>query len=75
MATRKFGNVLPTDWKEKVKQQRYLLTRCFSHDEIQDIYANFFALNASDVLLPTEENLSYSHFLFVSCTGSVSMLH
>lgn len=41
VATRKFGDVLPTDWKEKAKQQRYLLTRGFSHDEIQDIYTNF----------------------------------
>ncbi|MFT8209906.1 MAG: regulatory protein RecX [Symbiopectobacterium sp.] len=41
IVTRKFGDVPPTDWKEKVKQQRYFLTRSFSHDEIQDIYANF----------------------------------
>ncbi|MGL9751862.1 MAG: regulatory protein RecX [Symbiopectobacterium sp.] len=41
VATRKFGDVPPIDWKEKAKQQKYLLTRGFSHDEIQDIYTNF----------------------------------
>ncbi|EHD20440.1 MULTISPECIES: recombination regulator RecX [Brenneria] len=40
-AERKFGPLLPVEWKEKAKLQRYLLYRGFSHEEIQSIYANF----------------------------------
>lgn len=40
-AERKWGTPFPSDWKEKAKLQRYLLTRGFSHEEIQSIYANF----------------------------------
>ncbi|RLM19891.1 recombination regulator RecX [Brenneria alni] len=41
VAERKFGPLLPVEWKEKAKLQRYLLYRGFSHEEIQSIYANF----------------------------------
>lgn len=40
-AERKFGHLLPVDWKEKAKLQRYLQYRGFSHEEIHSIYANF----------------------------------
>ncbi|WP_192459240.1 recombination regulator RecX [Musicola keenii] len=40
-ATRKFGMPLSSDWKEKVKVQRYLLYRGFTSDEIQSVYMNF----------------------------------
>ncbi|CNF36092.1 recombination regulator RecX [Yersinia rohdei] len=41
VAQRKFGEVLPVDWKEKAKVQRYLLYRGFFQEEIQSIYSNF----------------------------------
>jgi regulatory protein len=37
----KFGDRLPTDWKEKAKVQRYLLYRGFFQEEIQSIYRDF----------------------------------
>ncbi|MFE8100033.1 recombination regulator RecX [Brenneria goodwinii] len=40
-AERKFGHLLPVEWKEKAKLQRYLQYRGFSHEEIHSIYANF----------------------------------
>lgn len=41
VAQRKFGVVLPTDWKEKAKLQRYLLYCGFFQEEIQSIYRDF----------------------------------
>mgnify|MGYP003365084550 CR=1 FL=1 len=41
LATRKFGQPLPTDWKEKSKVLRYLLYRGFFQEEIQAIYRDF----------------------------------
>jgi len=41
IATRKFGENLPTDWKEKSKVLRYLLYRGFFQEEIQSIYRDF----------------------------------
>lgn len=41
VAQRKFGDELPTDWKEKAKVQRYLLYRGFFQEEIQSIYRDF----------------------------------
>ncbi|HID9470438.1 TPA: recombination regulator RecX [Serratia liquefaciens] len=41
VAQRKFGDKLPTDWKEKAKVQRYLLYRGFFQEEIQSIYRDF----------------------------------
>ncbi len=41
VAQRKFGEILPVDWKEKAKVQRYLLYRGFFQEEIQSIYRNF----------------------------------
>ncbi|MEC5319687.1 recombination regulator RecX [Brenneria populi subsp. brevivirga] len=40
-AESKFGHLLPVEWKEKAKLQRYLQYRGFSHEEIHSIYANF----------------------------------
>lgn len=41
LAERKFGEDLPTDWKEKSKVLRYLLYRGFFQEEIQSIYRDF----------------------------------
>lgn len=41
VAQRKFGDELPTEWKEKAKVQRYLLYRGFFQEEIQSIYRDF----------------------------------
>ncbi|MFZ4833008.1 recombination regulator RecX [Rouxiella sp. Mn2063] len=41
VATRKFGQPLPTDWKEKSKVFRYLLYRGFFQEEIHAIYRDF----------------------------------
>ncbi len=41
LATRKFGQPLPTDWKEKSKVLRYLLYRGFFQEEIHAIYRDF----------------------------------
>ncbi len=41
LATHKFGQPLPTDWKEKSKVLRYLLYRGFFQEEIQSIYRDF----------------------------------
>ncbi|MGA9605772.1 MAG: recombination regulator RecX [Rouxiella badensis] len=41
LATRKFGQPLPVDWKEKSKVLRYLLYRGFFQEEIQSIYRDF----------------------------------
>ncbi|MCX2958179.1 MAG: recombination regulator RecX, partial [Serratia symbiotica] len=41
VAQRKFGDVLPTDWKEKAKLQLYLRYRGFFQEEIQTIYRDF----------------------------------
>lgn len=41
VAVQKFGSPLPAEWQVKVKVQRYLLYRGFSHDEIQSVYMNF----------------------------------
>lgn len=41
MAERKFGQQLPTEWKERAKVQRFLLYRGFFMEDIQGIYRNF----------------------------------
>ncbi|GAB2944174.1 recombination regulator RecX [Hafnia psychrotolerans] len=41
LAVRKFDEPLPTDWKEKSKVMRYLLSRGFFNEEIQSIYRDF----------------------------------
>lgn len=41
LATHKFGQPLPTEWKEKSKVLRYLLYRGFFQEEIQSIYRDF----------------------------------
>ncbi|WP_050114162.1 recombination regulator RecX [Yersinia thracica] len=41
IAQRKFSEVLPVEWKEKAKVQRYLLYRGFLQEEIQSIYNDF----------------------------------
>ncbi|MFU9138719.1 regulatory protein RecX [Erwinia tasmaniensis] len=40
-AERKFGLPLPTEWKEKAKVQRYLMTKGFLSDDIRAIFSNF----------------------------------
>lgn len=41
IAVRKFGDPLPSEWKDKAKVQRYLLHRGFFMEEIQAIYCDF----------------------------------
>ena len=41
IAERKFGEKLPTEWKERAKVQRFLLYRGFFMEDIQGIYRNF----------------------------------
>lgn len=41
LATQKFGQPLPTQWKDKSKVLRYLLYRGFFQEEIQSIYRDF----------------------------------
>ncbi|RKQ41571.1 regulatory protein RecX [Enterobacter sp. R1(2018)] len=41
IAERKFGDPLPTEWKERAKVQRFLLYRGFFMEDIQGIYRNF----------------------------------
>lgn len=41
IAQRKFGDPLPLEWTDKVKVQRYLLSRGFGMEEIQAIYRDF----------------------------------
>ncbi|MCU5773042.1 recombination regulator RecX [Erwiniaceae bacterium BAC15a-03b] len=41
VAERKFGLPLPTEWKEKAKVQRYLLSKGFFMEDIQAIFRNF----------------------------------
>ncbi|MFS2225365.1 regulatory protein RecX [Pantoea sp. B65] len=41
IAERKFGLPFPTDWKEKAKVQRYLLSKGFFMEDIQAIFRNF----------------------------------
>ncbi|QCR37072.1 recombination regulator RecX [Nissabacter sp. SGAir0207] len=41
LAQRKFGDRLPTEWKEKAKVQRFLQYRGFFQEEIQSIYRDF----------------------------------
>ncbi|PLR38586.1 recombination regulator RecX [Chimaeribacter coloradensis] len=41
LAERKFGEQLPTEWKEKAKVQRFLQYRGFFQEEIQSIYRDF----------------------------------
>ncbi|OWF83979.1 recombination regulator RecX [Yersinia frederiksenii] len=41
VAQRKFSEILPVEWKEKAKVQRYLLYRGFFQEEIQSIFSNF----------------------------------
>lgn len=64
-ATRKYGEPLPTVFSEKVKIQRFLLYRGYLMEDIQEIWRNL-RLNAYGILLPSQENLSYSHFSVTS---------
>lgn len=41
VAVRKFGLPLPTDWKEKAKVQRYLMTKGFFSEDIRGIFSHF----------------------------------
>lgn len=41
MAEKKFGDPLPSEWKERAKVQRFLLYRGFFMEDIQAIYRNF----------------------------------
>ncbi|QKJ88355.1 Regulatory protein RecX [Paramixta manurensis] len=41
VAERKFGLPLPTEWKEKAKVQRYLLSKGFFMEDIQSIFRNY----------------------------------
>ncbi|RWR01631.1 RecX family transcriptional regulator [[Pantoea] beijingensis] len=41
VAERKFGLPLPTEWKEKNRVQRYLLSKGFFMEDIQGIFRNF----------------------------------
>ncbi|WNN43479.1 regulatory protein RecX [Winslowiella toletana] len=41
VAERKFGLPLPTEWKEKAKLQRHLLSKGFFMEDIQAIFRNF----------------------------------
>lgn len=40
-AERKFGLPLPTEWKEKAKVQRYLMTKGFFSEDIRAVFSNF----------------------------------
>ncbi|MFC0140706.1 regulatory protein RecX [Erwinia mallotivora] len=40
-AERKFGLPLPSDWKEKAKVQRWLMTKGFLAEDIRSIFSNF----------------------------------
>lgn len=65
-ATRKYGEPLPTVFSEKVKIQRFLLYRGYLMEDIRGYLAKFCRLNAYGILLPSQENLSYSHFSVTS---------
>lgn len=41
IAERKFGEPLPTEWKERAKVQRFLMYRGFFMEDIQSLYRNF----------------------------------
>lgn len=41
VAERKFGLPLPTEWKEKAKVQRYLMTKGFFMEDIRSVFTNF----------------------------------
>lgn len=41
VAERKFGLPLPSEWKEKAKVQRYLMTRGYLVEDIYSIFSNF----------------------------------
>ena len=41
LAERKFGLPFPTEWKEKAKVQRYLMSKGFFSEDIRAIFANF----------------------------------
>jgi regulatory protein len=41
MAEKKFGDPLPTEWKERAKVQRFLMYRGFFMEDIQAIFRNF----------------------------------
>jgi len=41
VAERKFGLPLPSEWKEKAKVQRYLMTKGFFMEDIRSVFTNF----------------------------------
>ncbi|WP_034916536.1 regulatory protein RecX [Erwinia sp. 9145] len=41
VAERKFGLPFPTEWKEKAKVQRYLMSKGFFSEDIREIFSNF----------------------------------
>lgn len=41
MAEKKFGEPLPSEWKDRAKVQRFLLYRGFFMEDIQSVYRNF----------------------------------
>lgn len=41
VAERKFGLPLPTEWKEKAKVQRYLMSKGFFMEDIRSVFTNF----------------------------------
>lgn len=41
VAERKFGLPLPSEWKEKAKMQRYLISKGYLMEDIHSIFSNF----------------------------------
>ncbi|MFG1173601.1 regulatory protein RecX [Erwiniaceae bacterium CAU 1747] len=41
LAERKFGLPLPTEWKEKARVQRYLMTKGFFMEDIRSVFTKF----------------------------------
>ncbi len=64
-ATRKYGEPLPTVFSEKVNPAFSALS-WLSDGRYPGYLAKFCRLNAYGILLPSQENLSYSHFSVTS---------
>ncbi len=56
------ANLCQLSFQKKVKIQRFLLYRGYLMEDIRGDLAKFCRLNAYGILLPSQENLSYSHF-------------